>query len=176
MRKSALQKLLLTALFTALAAAGAMLRIGDATLQTFVAALSGILLGPVWGPVSQLLYILLGLIGLPLFIEGGGPMYAIHPTFGFLLGMILSSFITGILTEKTNWNIWLVSALGIFSVYVIGIPYLYGIFRFVKAEEMSFAFAAVSTMVYIPIDIAKMFLVAVIGERLLPVVRKDLYD
>ncbi len=176
MRKSLLRKLLLTALFTALSAAGAMLHIGDASFQTLFAAMSGILLGPVWGPVSQLLYVALGLMGLPLFLEGGGPMYVVHPTFGFLLGMILSSFLTGILTEKTKWNIWLVSALGLLSVYVIGTPYLYGIFRYYRAEEMTFAFAAMSVAVYLPIDVVKLFLVAIIGERLLPVVRKDLYD
>ena len=110
MRKSVLQKMLLTALFTTLSAAGALIHIGDASLQTLFSALSGILLGPVWGPLSQFLYVFMGLLGLPVFINGGGPTYIAQPFFGYLLGMILSAFVTGILTEKTHWNICLISA------------------------------------------------------------------
>ena len=90
MKKSTLRNLLLTALFTALTAAGTILRIGECSLQTLFSVLSGLLLGPVWGPVSQLLYFALGLTGLPMFIYGGGLLYAVEqPTFGYLLGMIL---------------------------------------------------------------------------------------
>lgn len=177
MRKSLLQKLLRTALFTALTAAGAILHIGDASLQTLFSALSGILLGPVWGPVSQFLYVLMGLLGLPLFVEGGGPLYVVHPTFGFLIGMILASFVTGILTEKTQWNIWLISALGLLSAYVTGMPFLYLISRYYyHTEGMTFLIAFKMVIVYLPMDFAKLFAVAVIGKRLLPTLRKELYE
>ena len=176
MRKSVLQKMLLTALFTALTAAGAFLHIGDASLQTLFAALSGILLGPIWGPASQALYVFMGLVGLPVFINGGGPAYIAHPSFGYLLGMILSSLVTGILTEKTNWNIWLISALGLLSAYLIGIPYCYFYFMSKAPDEMNFVAAINMGIVYLPLDFAKLFAVAGIGKRLLPVVRKDLYD
>lgn len=177
MKKSLIQKLLLTALFTSLTAAGAILHIGDASLQTLFSALSGILLGPVWGPASQLLYVAMGLLGLPLFVEGGGFLYAVHPTFGFLLGMVLSSFVTGILTEKTNWNIWLISTLGLLSAYLIGMPFLYFISRYYyHTEGMTFLIAFKMTIVYLPMDFAKLFAVAIVGKRMLPVVRKDLYE
>ncbi len=176
MRKSVLQKMLLTALFTALMAAGAFLHIGDASLQTLFSALSGILLGPVWGPASQLLYVFMGLMGLPVFINGGGLAYVAQPFFGYLLGMILSSFVTGILTEKTSWNIWLISALGLLSVYFLGIPYCYFYFMSKVPEEMTFGTAVNMGVVFFLLDFAKLFAVAGIGKRLLPVVRKDLYE
>ncbi len=168
--------MLLTALFTALAAAGAFLHIGEASLQTLFAALSGILLGPVWGPASQVLYVFMGLLGLPVFIYGGGIGYLAQPTFGFLLGLILASFVTGILTEKTSWNVWLVSALGLLSVYVISIPYCYFFFEAKVPEEMTFVTAVNMNIVFLPLDIFKLFAVASLGKRLLPVVRKELYE
>ncbi len=178
-RKRKLQKLLLTALFTALTAAGAILRIGDASLQTMFACMAGLLLGPIWGPVSQALYVLMGLLGLPVFIEGGGFAYVLHPTFGFLPGMILCAFVTGILSEKTKWNIWLISTLGLLSVYLIGTPFFYFIERYYwgVGERMSvwLAFSA-SCLVYLPLDFAKLIAVSVIGKRLMPVVRYDLYE
>ncbi len=178
MKKSTLRNLLLTALFAALTAAGTILRIGECSLQTLFSVLSGLLLGPVWGPVSQLLYFVLGLTGLPMFIYGGGLLYAVEqPTFGYLLGMILSSFVSGILTEKTDWNIWIVSALGLLSVYLIGTPYAYFYFLHRGAEALSFGTAVtMSFLVFVPIDIFKLFAVALIGKRLMPVLRKDLYE
>lgn len=180
MRKSVLQKMLLTALFTALTAAGALLHIGDASLQTMFSVTAGIVLGPVWGPVSQVLYVGMGLMGVPIFVSGGGFGYVVFPTFGYLLGMILSAFVTGILTEKTEWNIWLISALGFLSVYLLGIPYCYLYFRYMNPESiapdiMSMAVAIKMGIVYIPADFAKWFIASPLGKRLLPIVRKDLY-
>ncbi len=176
MKKSTLQKLLLTALFTALTAAGAILHIGDASLQTLFAALAGILLGPVWGPASQALYVFMGLVGLPLFINGGGPDYIAQPSFGYLLGMILSAFVTGILIEKTSWNIWLISSLGLLAAYLIGIPYCYFYFMNKFPNDMDFVAAINMGIVYLPLDFAKLFAVAIVGKRLLPTLRKDLYE
>ena len=74
--RSTVLPLVLTALFAALTAIGAFLRIpaGEIsfTLQVFFTSMAGILLGPWWGAASQVVYVLLGLIGLPIFTEGGG--------------------------------------------------------------------------------------------------------
>ena len=84
------RKLVYTALFAALTAAGAFLRIpmgfSSVTLQYLFTAMAGLLLGRRWGAVSQAVYVLLGLVGLPIFTMGGGLGYVFQPTFGFLLG------------------------------------------------------------------------------------------
>ena len=68
--------LILTALFAVLTAAGALIRIptpfSAVTLQFFCTAAAGVLLGAKYGAVSQILYVLLGLVGLPVFAMGGG--------------------------------------------------------------------------------------------------------
>ncbi len=72
-------KLLLCALFTALVAVGAFIRIPvplvPFTLQFWFTTMAGLLLGPRWGACSVLVYVLLGLMGVPVFTQGGGPGY-----------------------------------------------------------------------------------------------------
>ena len=74
MRKTTL--MILSALFAALTALGAFLRIptpvSSFTLQILFTGMAGCLLGRRWGAVSQLIYVLLGLAGLPIFTSGGG--------------------------------------------------------------------------------------------------------
>ena len=70
------KNMIYTALFAALTAVGAFLRIpmgySSVTLQYLFTAMAGLLLGRKWGALSQLLYVLLGLVGLPIFTMGGG--------------------------------------------------------------------------------------------------------
>ena len=79
--------IVLTALFAALTAIGAFIRIptpwSSFTLEIFFVCMAGILLGAKLGALSQAIYIALGLIGLPNFTSGGGPGYEFQPTFGY---------------------------------------------------------------------------------------------
>ena len=62
------------------------------TLQTFVVYFIAASMGMV-GFYATVSYVILGLIGLPIFAAGGGFGYVMSPTFGFLYGMILASFV-----------------------------------------------------------------------------------
>ncbi|MEG1158915.1 MAG: biotin transporter BioY, partial [Acidaminococcaceae bacterium] len=71
------------------------------SMQPLVVLLSGILLGHKWGPISILVWILLGVLGLPVFNQGqAGAVMLVGPTGGFILGFVLCSWLAGILTEK----------------------------------------------------------------------------
>ena len=74
------RSLILAALFAALTAIGAFLKIPlgalSLTLQFFFTAMAGVLLGPRWGAASQAVFVALGLAGLPVFTMGGGLGYA----------------------------------------------------------------------------------------------------
>ena len=98
------RKLVYTALFAALTAAGAFLRIplgvSSITLQFLFTAMAGVLLGAGCGALSQAVYVALGLIGLPIFTTGGGFAYVLQPTFGFLLGLIPTAAVIGALTRR----------------------------------------------------------------------------
>jgi len=70
------------------------------TMQTFVVLLSGALLGSKKGALSQLTYLLMGLSGIFWFARGGGIAYLLSPTFGYIIGFVLASFVVGWLYEK----------------------------------------------------------------------------
>ena len=59
------------------------------TLQLLFTTLAGLLLGANLGFVSVCVYIIIGLIGIPIFTEGGGLGYIFQPTFGYLIGFCL---------------------------------------------------------------------------------------
>lgn len=88
--------------FTLLSAMGAYLRVPlwftpvPLTLQTFFVILSGAVLGPSLGLTSQVIYIVLGLLGVPLFANTGSTTaYLMGPTTGYLFGFVICSFLSG---------------------------------------------------------------------------------
>ena len=90
--KSRTYKMILVALFAALIAVGAFIRIPvplvPFTMQTFFVVLAGMLLGKKLGAASALVYLAIGLIGIPVFTQGGGIGYVLKPSFGYLIGFI----------------------------------------------------------------------------------------
>ncbi|MFR6395144.1 MAG: biotin transporter BioY [Oscillospiraceae bacterium] len=102
------------ALLAALTAVGAFIKIplgySSITLQFFFTAMAGCLLGPYWGAASQGVYVLLGLVGLPIFTLGGGFGYVFQPTFGFLLGLIPSALVIGLITRKNRRSLRIILA------------------------------------------------------------------
>jgi biotin transport system substrate-specific component len=66
------------------------------TLQTLVVLAAGAMLGARAGAASQLLYLALGLGGLPVFaLPGAGPGYLLGPTGGYLAGFPAAAWLTG---------------------------------------------------------------------------------
>jgi len=120
---------ILAAMFAVLTAAGAFLRIpapgAPVTLQLFFTLCAGLLLGAKWGALSQILYLLVGLLGLPVFAMGGGFSYVLQPSFGFLLGLVPAAYIAGLLQKKP-----VLACLGAWlALYAVGLPYLHFLTR-----------------------------------------------
>ena len=66
------------------------------TLQTLAVLLAGLFLGARAGAASQVLYLSVGLAGIPVFaLPGAGPGYLLGPTGGYLLGFALAAWVTG---------------------------------------------------------------------------------
>lgn len=86
---------ILTALFAALTAVGAFIRLpflySAITLQFFFTAPAGVLPGAKYGALSQFVYVTPGLVGLPIFTVDGGFGYLLYPTCCFLIGLIPSA-------------------------------------------------------------------------------------
>src|SRR5690625_4270005 len=73
------------------------------TLQTFFAVLAGVLLGSRLGSLSMLVYLLIGLIGAPVFSQfTGGPAILFKPTFGFIVSFIFVAYFVGKIVEMSE--------------------------------------------------------------------------
>jgi len=138
--------MILCSLFTALIAIGAFIRIPLPvtvfTMQFIFVLLSGLLLGSKRGALSVFMYVLIGLVGFPIFTEGGGPTYILKPTFGYLLAFILASFLVGLAREKygtKSFTPLLLTCLGSMIVtYLLGSAYTYVILNYVTASPIPY--------------------------------------
>lgn len=115
-------------LMAALTAIGAYISIPigpvPITLQTMFVLMSGIILGSKRGAIAQMVYMIVGLIGIPVFAGGSGGIGSIlTPSFGFIFGFIAMAYITGYLYER-GVNVWLSCLAGSVVLYLIGIPYM----------------------------------------------------
>lgn len=175
-RSNSLRQMTLTAVFAALTAIGAFLRIPvgftSFTLQLFFSCMAGLLLGPAWGAASQALYVLLGLAGVPIFTEGGGLVYLAKPTFGFLLGLIPMAFFVGLAARRLRLPLFprllLAGLIGLVVLYAVALPYLY----LSLGGAWSIGKTLVSgCLIFLPFDLCKLLCAALLGTKLLPRLR-----
>ena len=177
MSRYRIKMLILCALFTALTALGAFLKIPTPwlsfTLQLLFVFLSGILLGPKYGAISQLIYVILGLLGLPIFTGGGGFTYVLQPSFGFTLGFIFTAFVTGLLTKnnKSILRILIACLCGLLATYAIGLPYMGIIINVYLHKSMTIGEILMSGMViFLPYDALKIAATVLLSKPLLKAV------
>lgn len=131
MKKHTLSQWTLSALFAALTAlfTHISLPIGPVpiSLATLSVLLSGALLGARWGAFSQLIYLLIGAVGLPVFSGfEGGLQKLVGPTGGYLVGYVVGAFVTGLAVEhfgRTPFAVAVGGALGYASLYITGTAY-----------------------------------------------------
>ncbi|MGI6109431.1 MAG: biotin transporter BioY [Eubacteriaceae bacterium] len=187
MKKLTTSELCRTALFTALIAAGAFIKIPTPlvpiTLQLGFVVLAGMLLGPRLGTLSVLLYVFLGLAGLPVFAQGGGLSYVFVPSFGYILGFIPGAWVAGHLAQTVDCSgkenrtrklgaLFLAALAGGAVIYAAGIVYLYAIevwYMGMQIQIMSF----LTTALFLPLpgDIVICGCVAVLTLRLVPALK-----
>ena len=76
------------------------------TMQVLTVLLSGIFLGSRWALASQIIYIFMGLMGLPVFSGfKNGPVALTGPTGGYIVGFMVAAFVTGYLYENSGKRI-----------------------------------------------------------------------
>jgi len=168
--KASIKGLVYAALFGALTAAGAFIVIPltpvPITAQTFFLNIAAVLLGGSLGALSQFIYVMLGIVGIPVF-EGGkaGLGVIFGPTGGYLLGFIIAAFVIGMINQMKksagiSWNI--------FSMFIgMLIIYFCGSLQLSLVAKMSFHKAlTIGALPFIPGDIIKILLAAIISSRL----------
>jgi biotin transport system substrate-specific component len=171
-----LKNLLLCALFAALTAASVFLpKIPIPgtplmfTFQTFFVFLTGLMLEPRFALISQLVYMALGLIGLPVFMNGGGLSYVLEPSFGFIIGFAVCAFFTSLLARRQV--IASLKAEGrrdrVLAMYVIAVIYMYLIYTLYLSQSTALPVLAVSMGIFLLMDSVKFVLAALIGAAVL---------
>ena len=73
------------------------------TGQTFGVLLLALLLGKNRAFLSVMFYILEGISGVPVFAFGGGPVYLLGPTGGYIVGFLVAAYIVGTLSDR-GWG------------------------------------------------------------------------
>ena len=195
MKKSALRTSF-TALFAAIICVGCLIKIPlgviPVVLQNMLCILCAVLLGGVWAGIPTALFLLAGLIGLPVYSGGsGGIAVWLGPTGGFLPGYLLGAVVSGFIAGRPSVEekkITLKNTIRISLAVIAGMVLLYipGVIRFsywataagkVPVEKTALTYTLTACVIpYIPGDILKTVIAVLVALKLRPVVAQYLYE
>ena len=184
------------ALFAAIICVGCLMRIPlgpvPIVLQNALCILTGALLGGFLGAAPTALFLLAGLIGLPVYAGGSsGIAVWIGPTGGFLPGYLIGALLTGLISgrpsveeKKLSWKVTLRITLAIFAGMVI--LYVPGVIHFARwaagngkipAEKSAFAYTMGACVIpYLPGDLLKIIVAVPVALKVRPVLAQYLYS
>jgi len=162
-------------LMAALTAAGAYLAIPigpvPIVLQNLFIFLSGLLLGPGWGAASVGVYLLAGILGLPVFAGGvGGIGRLAGPTGGYLLGFLPAVCVIGLISNVSKTNVvrdLLAMICGSFIIYACGLSWLKMLTGMTLGKTL-----AVGMYPFLPGDALKIAAAVPVAKALRPVIHK----
>lgn len=167
------KQITLSALFICLITVSAFIKIPapfvPITLQLPVVILSAMLLGEKHGLICILVYISMGLLGLPVFSAGGGFSYIFQPTFGYIAAFIPATVIAVRLTGKhcSFRKVFLGGVFAVLTVHAIGFVYYILISRFYLGNEIDIkALLIALTALTLPKDILMCGALSVLKRRL----------
>ncbi|MEJ2588412.1 MAG: biotin transporter BioY [Deltaproteobacteria bacterium] len=135
-----IRRMVYASLFGAATAVGAYIMIPvppvPITLQTMIFSISAALLGGRLGALSQIVYLAIGAIGLPVFAGGkGGLGVLLGPAGGYLIGFVAGAYVIGKLIEvrKTSGLPWTIFAMGVGALVI----YLFGVIQLALVARLS---------------------------------------
>ena len=170
-----LQGMIYASLFGAGTAAGAYLIIPlppvPITLQTLFLGLAGALLGAQLGALSQLIYLLIGIIGLPVFSGGKAGLGVLFgPTGGYLIGFVAGAWVIGALVnlKKNPGFLWAALALSVGTLVI----YLFGVAQLSLVAKLSLTKAiTVGVLPFLIGDAVKILAAAYVVKRVKPKIK-----
>ena len=176
-----MRKSIISAVFAALICAGWMMAIPigpiPIVLQNALAVLAGLLLGPLFGGLSVLLFLIAGAAGLPVF-SGGNGGFAVFagPTGGFLVGYLAAAIVGGVIMKLfRQWQgpvfacalIAVAGLLGFLSIYVFGLLW----FKHVLNLSWQHTFMKGFVPFILP-DLIKLVVIVPITLKLRPIIQR----
>jgi biotin transport system substrate-specific component len=124
------------------------------TLQTFFAILAGAILGSRLGAISMTVYMLVGLVGVPVFARfGAGPATILSPTFGFIVSYILTAYVIGKIVERKKSTAAFVTAslIGMAVNYFFGTNWMYFAYKIWAAAPKGFTYQIAWAWMAVPL-------------------------
>ena len=166
-----IRRMILCALFAALTAVCSQIAIPlpwgvPVNLALFAVYLAGALLGPVWGTASQLVYLVLAAVGVPVLAGlGGGPAVLFGRTGGYVIGYLLAALLTGTLAPRGASARRLAGAMaaGCLGCYALGTVWFMAITGISLWQSL-----ALCVLPFLPGDAAKIALATALGRKLAP--------
>ncbi len=151
---------------TVLTAIGAQVEIPHVpvpyTLQTLFVLLSGAVLGKRNATISQLMYLALGLVGIPVFAQFGfGFAKLLGPTGGYLLSFPVAAFAVGYIIDKNRSYLWSLFAMIIGAVIIFSLGTIQLNFTLIHDWKQSFASGF---LIFSWWDMAKIFTAASVAH------------
>ena len=186
MERKEITKIVLVALFAALIAAGAFIKIPlvpvPVTLTTLFVLLASLCLPPLMALSSIVVYLFLGGIGLPIFTSGGGLAAMLGPTGGYLFGMIpaalfggmipaalFGSLIMRLFESRPRIGAVISSIVSTVFIYLVGLPWL--------AVQMDLSAGAVLAAGFVPFivgDVLKIIVASITAPVIRPRIKEML--
>lgn len=170
------------ALFVALISIGAFISVPmypvPITFQNFFVIMAALLLTPIEAFTTVVVYILLGLVGLPIFSGlRGGLSYVFVPSFGFLIGFAIGAYVISKIVENnfSKNNIILSMIVGEIIFYIVGLTYMYFCLKHLnKLPDNFITLFKIGMIPFIPGDIIKMVIALLIAPRIKEYIKKTL--
>lgn len=138
-----IRRTLIIALFAALMAVGSYIRIPlppvPITLQTFFVYCAALMCGWKLATISTVVYLIIGIIGVPVFTTGGGIGALLGPTGGFLFALVPAVLVAGMCSDagykramrdeqfkRRTFIAWAIvgGILATICIYAGGVPWL----------------------------------------------------
>jgi len=136
------------------------------SLAIFAVFIAVYAIGWKWGTVATLLYILIGLVGVPVFAGfGSGFPKLAGPTGGYIIGYLCVSIVAGLAIDKFENKVW-IHIIGM--VIGVALCYVLGTFWFLQVlSDKTLAEAMTMCVIpFIPADAVKIVVAAIVGPML----------
>lgn len=152
------------------------------TLQTLWVLLAALCIGPRWGLVSMLGYLLVGAVGVPVFSDGSSGLLTVFgQTGGYLLGFAACQPVIGAIVRRRDGGVrgWGAMALAVLAghgvIFAIGVPWLW-VVRLLDGDALTFSQALYGGfVVFIPAMLLKSGIAVLIGRWAAPLASRRVW-
>jgi biotin transport system substrate-specific component len=144
------------------------------TLQVLAVILSGLLLGPRYGALSQAIYLLVGAVGVPVFAQfSGGLAVILGPTGGYLVSYPAAAAVAGLAARAARdaSRRRALSYSFLWGCAGLAVTYAFGATWLSVVTDLPLAVAvAQGVLIFVPFDLIKVALAALVAVATAPAI------